>query len=116
MYKPLEADVIALGYGETQGEAHKSKSFEQVAKADGLIPDWFRGGVEAALLAPTSLNQQKFILTLNGNEVSAKEGLGFYTKTDLGIIKYHFEIGAGNHKFQWAESGFIPENCSETQA
>lgn len=25
----------------------------------------------------------------------AKAGHGFYTKIDLGIIKYHFEVGAG---------------------
>ena len=31
----------------------------------------------------------------------AKAGMGFYTKLDLGIVKYHFEIGAGDHHFEW---------------
>ena len=65
-------------------------------------PEWFRAGVEAALLAPTAMNQQKFTLTREGNRVSAKAGLGFYTKMDLGIVKYHFELGAGRENFKWA--------------
>lgn len=94
--------VIALGYGATQGVPHKSRPFSEVAKADGQMPDWFKNGVEAALLAPTAMNQQKFLFTLSGDKVSAKAGRGFYTKLDLGIVKYHFELGAGKDRFAWA--------------
>lgn len=94
--------VISLGFGATQGMAHKSKSFEKVAKTEGQIPDWFRNGVEAALLAPTAMNQQKFQFVLDGSRVSAKAGIGFYTKIDLGIAKYHFEIGADKPDFIWS--------------
>lgn len=94
--------VISVGYGETQGAAHKSKSFEEVAKAEEQVPDWFKNGVNAALLAPTAMNQQKFQFTLHGSQVSAKAGIGFYTKIDLGIAKYHFEIGANNPNFEWS--------------
>ena len=59
-------------------------------------------GVEAALLAPTAVNQQKFYLTLDGNKVKAKAGLGPCAKMDLGIVKYHFELGAGKENFEWA--------------
>ncbi len=93
--------VIALGYGETQGAGHKIKSISEVSKTDRQMPDWFKNGVEAALLAPTAMNQQKFMFTLKGNQVSAKAGSGFYTKLDLGIVKYHFEIGAGKDSFEW---------------
>ncbi|MGN0405477.1 MAG: nitroreductase family protein [Bariatricus sp.] len=93
--------VIALGYGKTQGVPHKSKSITEVAKADGEMPSWFKNGVKAALLAPTAMNQQKFLFTLNGNRVAAKAGMGFYSKVDLGIVKYHFEIGAGKENFEW---------------
>lgn len=93
--------VISLGFGETQGVTRKSKSFEQVAKIEGQIPDWFRNGVKAALLAPTAMNQQKFQFVLYGNRVSAKAGIGFYTKIDLGIAKYHFEIGADKSDLEW---------------
>lgn len=87
--------VIAIGYGSTQGSSHKSKAIEAVSKTDGAMPEWFRNGVEAALLAPTAMNQQKFEFVLTGDQVSAKAGMGFYSKVDLGIVKYHFEAGAG---------------------
>lgn len=94
--------VIALGYGETQGAPHKSKSMEELYRADGEIPLWFRNGMTAAMLAPTAVNQQKFLLTLENDTVHAKALRGFYSKIDLGIIKYHFEIGAGDADFKWA--------------
>ncbi len=93
--------VIALGYGKTQGAAHKSKPMEKVINVNGSVPQWFKNGVKAALLAPTAMNQQKFILSLNGNKVSAKAGRAFYSKVDLGIVKYHFEVGAGKENFIW---------------
>lgn len=93
--------VISLGYGKTQGVQHKSKPAEQVSNISLDSPEWFRKGVEYALLAPTAMNQQKFYLTLNGDRVAAKAGSGFYTKTDLGIVKYHFEVGAGTENFHW---------------
>ena len=94
--------VIALGYGENQGTAHKSKSADAVSKSTGEAPDWFRAGVEAALLAPTAMNQQKFTLSYAGGKVSAKAGRGLYSKVDLGIVKYHFEIGSGMDHSIWS--------------
>ena len=93
--------VIAVGYGKTNGVAHKSKPAESVSNISADSPDWFRKGVEAALLAPTAMNKQKFTLTDANGRVSAKAGSGFYTKVDLGIVKYHFEIGAGRENFSW---------------
>ncbi len=94
--------VISLGYGKTQGVPHKSKAIEKVAKTDGPAPDWFTSGVEVALLAPTAMNQQKFRFTLTDDKVSVRAGVGFYTKIDLGIVRYHFEAGAGKEHFTWA--------------
>lgn len=67
----------------------------------GAMLDWFKKGVEAALLAPTAMNQQKFVFELIGDSVRAKSTGGFYSKMDLGIVKYPFEIGAANHTFCW---------------
>lgn len=92
--------VIALGYGVNQGIPHKSKTAAAVSTA-AQETAWFHSGVEAALLAPTAMNQQKFRFTLDGSFVSAKAGMGFYSKIDLGIAKYHFEIGAGKENFSW---------------
>lgn len=94
--------VIALGYGETQGVAHKGKAMEDVSDYRSCDPEWYRAGLEAALLAPTAVNQQKFRFTRNGEKVTAKAGLGFYAKMDLGIVKYQFELGSGKGPQIWA--------------
>jgi len=101
---------IAIGYGETQGVSHKIKRVDQVSNVSDETPDWFRRGVEAALLAPTAVNQQKFSFELlpakDGQlpRVRAKKGFSLigYTQMDLSIAKYHFEIAAGEGNFQWA--------------
>lgn len=94
--------VIAIGYGAEQGHPHKSKDISSVMKADAPVPAWFMSGVNAALLAPTAVNQQKFLFTLlGGNVVKAEAKAGFWSKVDLGIAKYHFEIGAGSENFTW---------------
>jgi len=110
---------IAIGYGETQGSSHKIKTIEQVNRtavrtfgssknASDITPLWYTKGIEAALLAPTAVNQQKFsfeyVGTNNGrHQVRAKKGISMigYTQIDLGIVKYHFEIGAGREHFDW---------------
>lgn len=89
------ACIIALGYGATQGVAHKSKPAEQLCNFSSGGPDWCIKGMEAALLAPTAMNQQKFYITLDHGEVSIRAGRGFYAKMDLGIVKYHFEAVTG---------------------
>lgn len=94
--------VVALGYGETNGVEHKVKSITDISDYKDGDPDWYKAGLEAALLAPTAMNQQKFRFERNGEKVTAKvAGLGFYTKIDLGIVKYHFELGAGRSKDVW---------------
>ena len=102
------ACYIAIGYGESQGVGHKIKTVEQVSNASDITPSWFKKGVEAALLAPTAVNQQKFSfeyvgMSNNHHQVRAKKGFSMigYTKMDLGIAKYHFEIGAGKVNFEW---------------
>ena len=96
------AVVISVGYGKNRGLSRKSKTAEEVSNVGESTPEWFKNGVCAALLAPTAMNQQKFSLIYHDGKVSAKAGLGFYTKMDLGIVKYHFEIGAGKENFEWA--------------
>jgi len=88
--------LISLGYGRTNGAAHKVKLLQEVCNWREGMPEWFLNGMEAVLLAPTAMNQQKFFFELgSGGEVKATCGKGFYTKLDLGIVKYHFEMGSG---------------------
>ena len=62
----------------------------------GGMPEWFVAGVKAALLAPTAVNQQKFVFSLEGDEALVRvKGLGSYTKVDLGIVAYHFDAATG---------------------
>lgn len=102
------ACYIAIGYGETQGVCHKIKTVEQVSNINDTTPIWFKKGVEAALLAPTAVNQQKFSFEYKGmkdgrHQVLAKKGFSMigYTQMDLGVAKCHFEIGAGKDNFDW---------------
>lgn len=105
------ACYIALGYGETPGKQHKSKDIKDISNVSDVTPEWFNKGVKAALLAPTAINQQKFFLKYLESKdnskvsmVSAKPlfSMAGYSKMDLGIVKYHFEIGAGKENFEWA--------------
>ena len=94
--------VVALGYGENEGVSHKSKPLSDVSDYKAGDPDWYKNGLEAALLAPTAMNQQKFKFERKGDKVSLKTaGLGFYTKIDLGIVKYHFELVSEKGKDIW---------------
>lgn len=98
--------VIAFGYGATQGMPHpQKKSLSDLSQVEGEMPEWFRRGIESAMLAPTALNQQKFLFRLiDGNKVEAttRFALNHYAHIDLGIAKLHFEIGAGKENFDWA--------------
>ena len=87
--------LISVGYGCTNGVTHKVKPLPEVCNLKEGMPDWFLKGMEAALLAPTAMNQQKFFFELlPDGKVKAECGKGFYTKLDFGIVKYHFEIGS----------------------
>lgn len=98
-----EVIIISLGYGKTQGHPRKSKSPEEVSDLTEDSPQWYKRGIEAALLAPTAVNQQKFRFTRNGNKVTVRHGLiGTCLNIDLGIVSCHFELAAGKENFEWA--------------
>lgn len=93
------AIVIALGYGERQGAAHKSKPLDKLCSVTGEMPDWFKAGMEGAMLAPTAMNQQKFLVGYDGSHLTARvNGRGFFDHVDLGIVKCDFELASG-HSF-----------------
>ena len=89
--------VIAIGYGENQGAKHKSKPLSKICDIpEADMPVWFKNGVKAAMMAPTAMNQQKFFITLDGNEPVITAGRGPMTGIDLGIVKYNFEAASGH--------------------
>ena len=102
--------VVACGYGETGGVQHpQKKTMEELCKDERSqqgqpLPDWFKQGMEAAMLAPTAMNQQKFVFTLlDNNKVRAKAKFDLFGNAayDLSIVKCNFEIGAGKENFKW---------------
>ncbi|MBP5326719.1 MAG: nitroreductase [Bacteroidales bacterium] len=107
--------VISLGYGANQGVQHHMQSTDWFVVVNGsnmrrqrdvILPDWFKRGMEAALLAPTAVNQQKFEFELvDDHTVTARTRFSLigYAKMDLGIAKYHFEVAAGKENFKWGE-------------
>lgn len=102
------ACMISLGYPDDAGRKHKCKSVEDVSNAGVSTPEWFEQGVRAALKAPTAVNQQKFYIEYAGVKdgrhcVRARRLFSVvgYTSMDLGIVKLHFEIGAGKDNFEW---------------
>lgn len=91
--------VIALGYGKTQGVAHKVKPVENVLEVIGEKPKYLDDVVKACLLAPTAMNQQKFKIVSDNGEITVKKsGIGFYTNVDLGIVKLHKDAIIKNYK------------------
>lgn len=109
------ACVITLGYADDQGVQHKLRTAETIAPDYAAAPQWYRQGVDAALLAPSAVNQQKYRFALIGGDgplpvVRIRRGRSLvgYTRMDMGIAKLHFEMGVnegpwGAHTFVWAE-------------
>lgn len=96
--------VIAIGYGETQGNIRKVREFEDISISNDSNFDWYKKGIEFALYAPSALNQQKYRFELlDNNEVKVSSPKGHLRKVDLGIVKYHFELGAGIENFKWKD-------------
>lgn len=95
--------VIAIGCGEDPGKLHKERPMEKRMRAAEPIPDWFLNGMDAAMLAPTALHRQSFLFTLEENNRVRLKSKGVCKKLNAGILKYHFELGAGKDHFQWAE-------------
>ncbi len=89
--------VIAVGYGMNNGVKHKSKPVAKLCSiSEDDMPVWFKNGVEAAMMAPTALNQQKFIIDLKDDEAVITAKAGPMTGIDLGIVKYNFEAASGH--------------------
>jgi len=95
--------ILVIGFGANDGRPHKEKRtpLEVSSYMGNDAPEWFNNGVEATLYAPTALNRQEYKIVGNGNMVKIDMDDGMYRGMDKGIIKYHFELGAGKENFEW---------------
>lgn len=100
--------VIALGYAANPGKQHNNKALEQLSNLSESSPAWFREAVLCAQNCPTAVNQQKYHFELQEDGKTVKASTRFsiagYLKTDLGIAKYHFELGAAHYQEQSGEN------------
>lgn len=89
--------VIAVGYGENEGVPHKSKPLEKLCTvSEDEMPAWFKTGMQAALLAPTALNQQRFRIGLDGENAVITAQRFPMAQIDMGIVRYNFEAASGH--------------------
>jgi hypothetical protein len=77
------------------------KPVTRIASDYDKASDWFKKGIDYVMLAPSALNQFKAKFTVDeSGRVFAEKRLGFFSKVDLGIFKYFFEIGSGKEIFR----------------
>lgn len=106
------AAVIVIGYAEKSVTVkekviaaishRRHKTFSQCTKIYDTAPDWFKYGVESALLAPSALNAQPVLFTWKDQKAYASiPEKHKHEQIDLGIAKYHFELAANKGHFKW---------------
>ena len=85
--------LLAIGYGINQGKVRKTKTKEQLIELKGNTSINTDELYLACSLAPTAINQQKFKIIINGDNIEIiKKGLGPYLDFDLGIINAHKDL------------------------
>ena len=94
--------LISIGYPEDPGRPHKNKPVSEIADLKDA-PQWFVKGVEYAMLAPTGMNKQGFKFERTDNRVKMIHGSSTLAEIDAGIVKFHFEYGAGKENFNWSQ-------------
>ena len=89
-----ESIIISVGYGAIQGLPHKSKKIEDVCPFfEDLSPEEQKG-VQATLLTPTAMNQQKFFFKRQEGELVLSVS-GVCGDINAGIIQCHYELASG---------------------
>ena len=84
----------------------KSKSAEELSVGLADAPDYFRAGMDAVVRAPSARNLQPVSIHYENGSISAHlTQQHSFSMVDLGIAKYHFEIGAHGGTWQWGEGG-----------
>lgn len=97
-----------------QAEHRPSKSYDELTAPMSeddreAAPDWFKAGLAAAAKAPSAMNGQPVLFTLDRKTGDAAASLDKNSETgsiiDLGIAKMNFQIGAGGGTWVWGDGG-----------
>ena len=88
--------IISIGYGDERVPQRQNHSLSEISNCTDTSPQWFKAGVEAALLAPASEKNPDVFFTLKGEDVSCHCSGGQFAKVDMGIAKCHFSAASGH--------------------
>ena len=70
------------------------------------MPEWFLQGMDAVHLAPTARNLRPFVFKYKDGQVTASITIPTETAIiDLGIAKFHFELGARVGSWDYGNGG-----------
>jgi hypothetical protein len=84
----------------------KRKTAKEMCETNGEVPQWFWGGMEAVVRAPSAVNSQPVTFLYDSGKVSARvNDMTQHEPIDMGIAKLHFELGAGGGAWQWGNGG-----------
>lgn len=90
------------------------RPLEELAPGAEGAPDWFRAGAEAVRRAPSAMNRQGYRFTWSGGTAQVRlVGSGSFALVDLGIAKYHFELGAHGGVWSWGDGGQFRKAAEE---
>ena len=93
----------------------KTKSVQQLSGGLEKAPDWFSAGVTAVQRAPSAMNRQgvRFVFSEDGQVLGFRESKGPFSLVDLGIAKYHFEVGAHGGRWAFGDGGVFEKAGEE---
>lgn len=109
----IESDKSFMERLITKVTHRKTKPVSEMMESDGEVPEWFLTGMAAVQKAPSAVNAQPVVFTYKKGIVSAHitaEKYG-HEKTDLGIAKLHFEIGAGGGSWELKDGGVFTKEA-----
>lgn len=86
-----------------------------LAEAPDQVPPWFAAGIAAVRLAPSAMNRRgyRFLLRPDGSVQARLTGGGSFALVDLGVAKYHFELGAHGGTWTWGDGGIFHKAAEE---
>ena len=95
--------VISFGVTDVYPDKpRKIKTIDKISDYKPTDPEWYKNGIEGALLAPTAMNLQPFEIFRDGNKnVFCRMTTGINPSVDCGIAHYFFEKAADSDAYIW---------------
>lgn len=102
--------VVAVGRGKPGSQPRRALKdpidLSTSTTSSESVPGWFAAGVEAVRLAPSAADRQGYRFRWSNSGAMVRlEGGGSFALVDLGIAKFHFELGAHGGTWTWGDGG-----------